>query len=39
LAGTHHASVISTDNFDLGVIAAKLTSPRVPEEGVAGILS
>ena len=39
LPGTHYASVVSADNFGLGVIAAELLSPYLPEEGVAGILT
>jgi ribose transport system substrate-binding protein len=39
LPGIHYASVVSADNFGLGVIAAELLSPYLPEEGVAGILT
>jgi ribose transport system substrate-binding protein len=37
--GVDYLSVISADNFGLGAIAAELTSPFVPNEGVAGILT
>ena len=39
LPGVDYASVVSGDNFGLGVIAAELLSPYLPEEGVAGILT
>src|ERR1700730_19446103 len=39
LPGIHYASVVSADNFGLGVIAAELLSHYLPEEGVAGILT
>ena len=39
LPGADYASVVSTDNFSLGEIAASLLSPHIPDEGVAGILT
>lgn len=39
LPGTDYATVVSADNFGLGVIAAELLSPHLPELGVAGILT
>jgi ribose transport system substrate-binding protein len=39
LPGADYTSVVSTDNFSLGGIAADLLSPHVPHEGVAGILT
>jgi ribose transport system substrate-binding protein len=37
--GADYASIVSTDNFNLGEIAADLLSPHLPEEGVSGILT
>lgn len=37
--GVEYLSVSSADNFGLGAIAAELTSPYVPDLGVAGILT
>ena len=39
LPGADYASLVSTDNFSLGEIAAGLLSPHIPDEGVAGILT
>lgn len=39
LPGTDYATVVSADNFGLGVIAAELLSPHLPDLGVAGILT
>ena len=39
LPGLDYAAVVSADNFGLGVIAAELLSPHIPDEGVAGILT
>ena len=39
LPGVDYASVISTDNFGLGIIAAELLAPHLPEEAVAGIIN
>jgi ribose transport system substrate-binding protein len=37
--GDDYVAVVSSDNSGLGEIAAKLLSPFLPEEGVAGILT
>lgn len=37
--GVDYLSVSSADNFGIGAIAAELTSPHVPNEGVVGILT
>ena len=37
--GVDYLSVSSADNFGIGAIAAELTSPHVPNEGVVGILN
>ena len=37
--GVDYVAVVSTDNFNLGEIAAALLSPHIPDEGVAGILT
>jgi ribose transport system substrate-binding protein len=39
LPGAEYVAVVSTDNFNLGEIAAALLSPHVANEGVAGILT
>ncbi|HEY9345636.1 MAG TPA: substrate-binding domain-containing protein [Inquilinus sp.] len=39
LPGVDYASVVSTDNFGLGTIAAELLAPHLPEEAVAGIIN
>ena len=39
MPGADYASVVSTDNFSLGDIAAGLLAPHIPDEGVAGILT
>lgn len=39
LPGIDYASVVSTDNFGLGTIAAELLSPHLSEEAVAGIVN
>lgn len=39
LPGVDYASVVSTDNFGLGTIAAELLAPHLPEEAVAGIVN
>ena len=37
--GVDYLSVSSADNFGIGAIAAELTSPHLPNEGVVGILT
>jgi ribose transport system substrate-binding protein len=37
--GVDYLAVCSADNFGIGAIAAELTSPHAPNEGVAGILT
>lgn len=39
LPGDDYVSVVSADNFGLGIIAARLLSPHVPQGGKVGILS
>lgn len=39
LPGSDYVSVVSSDNFGLGSIAARLLSPHVPQGGTVGILS
>ncbi|TSD82754.1 substrate-binding domain-containing protein [Mycobacterium sp. KBS0706] len=39
LPGVDYASMVSTDNFGLGTIAAALLAPHLPEEAVAGIIN
>ena len=39
LPGVDYASMVSTDNFGLGTIAAELLAPHLPEEAVAGIIN
>src|SRR5579863_8174054 len=39
LSSADYVAVVSTDNFNMGEIAAALLSPHVANEGVAGILT
>ena len=39
LPSADYVAVVSTDNFNMGEIAAALLSPHVADEGVAGILT
>jgi len=39
LPGADYSALVSADNFSLGEIAARLISPHIADEGVAGILT